>query len=30
LQTTDLVWEGFSLLERSSVYPIVEESLGFP
>ena len=27
LQTADLVWKGFPLLERSSVYPIVEESL---
>ena len=28
LQTTDLVWEGFSLFERGSVYPIIKESLG--
>ena len=27
LQTADLVRKGFPLLERSSVYPIVEESL---
>ena len=29
LQTADLVWKRFSLLERSSIYPIVEESLRF-